>query len=92
MRPNPDTYHRGEAMAAIILQHLHNVGLSFRRKQKNKMYGWSLSYLRTSIHGGFHRGHWVMCFRHFAYVGIELCTGHVIPSASLEQEIKLPVK
>ena len=26
-----------------------------------------------------------MGFGHFADVGIELCTGHVVPSASLEQ-------
>lgn len=29
-----------------------------------------------------------MCFGHFAYVGIEFCTGNVVPSASLEYWLK----
>lgn len=42
-------------------------------------------HLRASVHSGFHRGQWVVCFGHFAYVGIELGAGHVIPSSGLKQ-------
>lgn len=46
----------------------------------------NISYRRTTVHRGLHRGQGVMVFGHLAYVAVELCTGFVIPSTSLQKK------